>query len=96
MKFELNREYPEPGEDKLIEKMVKLAVELMKPQQGRIRRVPKNSGSMLHRFSVRSYDPRNVWFAIFGYVTATLATCSPEGFVVKPEILFWTRVKFHQ
>jgi hypothetical protein len=24
--------------------------------------------------SVRSYDPRNVWFTIFGYVTATLAT----------------------
>lgn len=36
--------------------------------------MPKNSGSMLHRFSVRSYDPRNVWFTIFGYVTATLAT----------------------
>lgn len=29
---------------------------------------------MLHRFSVRSYDPRNVWFTIFGYVTATLVT----------------------
>lgn len=29
---------------------------------------------MPHRFSVRSYDPRNVWFTIFGYVTATLAT----------------------
>jgi len=33
----------------------------------------KNAGSMRHRFSVRSYDPRNVWFTIFGYVTATLA-----------------------
>jgi hypothetical protein len=29
---------------------------------------------MLHRFSVRSYDPRNLWFAIFGYMTVTLAT----------------------
>lgn len=36
--------------------------------------MPKNSGSMPHRFSVLSYDPRNVWFTIFGYVTATLAT----------------------
>jgi hypothetical protein len=36
MNPELNREYPEPGEAKLIEKMVELAVERMKPQQGRI------------------------------------------------------------
>src|SRR5512141_1270025 len=43
-------------------------------KSGRTGRLPKNSGSMLHPFSVRSYDPRNVWFTIFGYVTATLAT----------------------
>jgi len=35
---ELNREYPEPGEAKLIEAMVKVVVEWMKPQQGRTRR----------------------------------------------------------
>lgn len=35
---ELNCEYPEPGEARLIEEMVKVVVERMKPQQGRIRR----------------------------------------------------------
>ena len=39
MNLELNREYPDPDEAKLIEEMVKIAVERMKPQQGRIRRV---------------------------------------------------------
>jgi hypothetical protein len=38
MNPELNREYPEPGESELIEEMVKVAVERMKPQQGLIRR----------------------------------------------------------
>jgi hypothetical protein len=38
MNLELNREYPDPDEAKLIEEMVKVAVERMKPQQGRIRR----------------------------------------------------------
>ena len=38
MHLELNREYPEPGEAKLIEEMVKIFVERMKPQQGQIRR----------------------------------------------------------
>ena len=38
MNPKLNHEYPEPGEDKLIEEMVKVAVERMKPQQGRILR----------------------------------------------------------
>jgi hypothetical protein len=38
MNLELNREYPEPGEAKLIEAMVKLVVEWMKPQQGHTRR----------------------------------------------------------
>jgi len=35
---ELNCEYPEPGEAQLIEEMVRVVVERMKPQQGRIRR----------------------------------------------------------
>jgi hypothetical protein len=34
MNPELNREYPEPGEAKLIEEMIKVAVERMKTQQG--------------------------------------------------------------
>ena len=38
MNLALNREYPDPDEAKLIEEMVKVAVERMKPQQGRIRR----------------------------------------------------------
>ena len=38
MNPELNREYPEPGEDHLIGEMVRVSVERMKPQQGRIRR----------------------------------------------------------
>ncbi|MBF0546034.1 MAG: catalase family protein [Candidatus Riflebacteria bacterium] len=38
MNPELNREYPDPGEAKLIEEMVQLTVDRMKPQQGRIRR----------------------------------------------------------
>jgi hypothetical protein len=38
MNPELNREYPDPSKAKLIEEMVKVAVERMKPQQGRIRR----------------------------------------------------------
>jgi hypothetical protein len=36
MNPELNREYPDPGEAKLIEEMVKVAVKRMKSQQGRI------------------------------------------------------------
>ncbi|MFZ7126434.1 MAG: catalase family protein [Desulfobacterales bacterium] len=35
---ELNREYPDPDEARLIEEMVELTVERMKPRQGRIRR----------------------------------------------------------
>jgi len=38
MNSELNCEYPESGEAKLIKEMVKVAVERMKPQQGCIRR----------------------------------------------------------
>ena len=38
MNPELNCEYPEPGEARLIEEMVKVVVERMKPQEGRIRR----------------------------------------------------------
>jgi hypothetical protein len=55
MNPELNREYPEPGEDKLIEEMVKLVVERMKPQQGRIRRAQhaKPTGCVRGVFTIR-------------------------------------------
>jgi hypothetical protein len=55
MNPELNREYPEPGEDKLIEEMVKLAVEQMKPQQGRILRGQhaKPTGCVRGVFTIR-------------------------------------------
>ena len=38
MNPELNREYPDPDEAKLIEEMVKVALERMRSQDGRIRR----------------------------------------------------------
>ena len=38
MNLALKREYPDPDEAKLIEEMVKVAIERMKPQDGRIRR----------------------------------------------------------
>lgn len=55
MNPELNREYPEPGEAKLIEEMVKVAVERMKPQQGRIRRGQhaKATGCVRGLFTIR-------------------------------------------
>jgi hypothetical protein len=56
MNPELNREYPEPGEAALIEKMVKLAVERMKPQQGCIRRGQhaKATGCVRGEFTIRN------------------------------------------
>ena len=67
MKFELNREYPEPGEDKLIEKMVKLAVERMKPQQGRIRRGQhaKATGCVRGVFTIRGDVPADLRYGVF-------------------------------
>jgi hypothetical protein len=55
MNPELNREYPDPGEDQLIEGMVKLAVERMKPQQGRILRGQhaKPTGCVRGVFTIR-------------------------------------------
>src|ERR1051326_6800130 len=55
MNPELNREYLEPGEAELIEEMVKVAVERMKPQQGRIRRAQhaKATGCVRGVFTIR-------------------------------------------
>lgn len=64
---ELNREYPEPGEDKLIEKMVKLAVERMKPRQGRIRRGQHAKATACVRgvFTIRDDLPADLRYGVF-------------------------------
>src|SRR5476649_342207 len=55
MNPELNREYPEAGEAKLVEEMVKITVDRMKPQQGRIRRGQhaKATGCVRGVFTIR-------------------------------------------
>jgi hypothetical protein len=67
VKPELNREYPEPGEAKLIERMVKLAVERMEPQQGRIRRGQhaKATGCARGVFTVRDDVPDELRHGVF-------------------------------
>ena len=64
---ELNREYPEPGEVELIEKMVKLAVERMKPQQGRIHRGQhaKATGCVRGVFTIREDVPNGLRYGVF-------------------------------
>lgn len=63
----LNREYPEPDEAKLIEEMVKVAVERMKPQQGRIRRGQhaKATGCVRGVFTVRDDVADDLRYGIF-------------------------------
>jgi Catalase len=55
MNPELNREYPDGGEDELTEEMVRLAVDRMEPQQGRIRRGQhaKPTGCVRGVFTIR-------------------------------------------
>ena len=64
---ELNCEYPEPGEDKLIEKMVKLAAQRMKPQHGRIRRGQhaKATGCVRGVFTIRDDVPADLRYGVF-------------------------------
>lgn len=64
---ELNREYPESGEDALIEKMVKLTVERMKPRQGRIRRGQhaKATGCVKGEFTIRDDIPDDLRHGVF-------------------------------
>jgi hypothetical protein len=64
---ELNREYPEPGEAELIEKMVKVAVERMKPQQGSIRRGQhaKATGCVRGVFTIRDDVPDELRCGVF-------------------------------
>src|ERR1039457_4999584 len=67
MNPELNREYPEPGEAKLIEKMVELAVEHMKPQQGRICRGQhaKATGCVRGVFTIRDDVVDDLRYGVF-------------------------------
>ncbi|MDZ7581659.1 MAG: hypothetical protein U5R30_13890 [Deltaproteobacteria bacterium] len=63
----MNREYPDPGEAKLIEEMVKVAVERMKPQQGRIRRGQhaKATGCVRGVFRIRDDVPDDLRHGVF-------------------------------
>ncbi|HSL16808.1 MAG TPA: catalase family protein [Methylomirabilota bacterium] len=56
MNPDLNREYPEPDEAELIEEMVKVAVERMKPQDGHMRRGQhaKATGCVRGVFTIRN------------------------------------------
>jgi hypothetical protein len=67
MKLELNREYPDPDEAKLIEEMVEVAVERMKPQQGRIRRGQhaKATGCVRGVFRIRDDVPVDLRHGVF-------------------------------
>lgn len=67
MNPELNREYSEPGEDKLIEEMVKVAVERMKPQQGRILRGQhaKPTGCVRGVFAIRDEVATDLRHGVF-------------------------------
>jgi hypothetical protein len=67
MNLELNREYPDPDEAKLIEEMVKVAVERMKPQQGRIRRGQhaKATGCVRGVFRIRDDVPVDLRHGVF-------------------------------
>ena len=74
MNPELNREYPEPGEDKLIQEMVKRTVERMKPQHGRIRRGQhaKATGCARGEFTVRDDIPDELRHGVFHQPTRSL------------------------
>lgn len=67
MNPELNCENPEPGEAKFIEEMVKVAVERMKPQQGRIRRGQhtKATGCVRGVFRIRDDVPVDLRHGVF-------------------------------
>ena len=67
MNPELNHEYPEPGEARLIEEMVKLAIERMEPQQGRIRRGQhaKATGCVRGVFTIRDDVADDLRYGVF-------------------------------
>ena len=67
MKPELNCEYPEPDEAKLIVEMVRVAVERMKPRQGRLRRGQhaKATGCVRGVFTIRDDVPDDLRHGVF-------------------------------
>jgi hypothetical protein len=67
MNPELNCEYPEPGEAQLIEEMVKVVVERMKPQHGYIRRGQhaKATGCVRGVFTIRDDVPDHFRHGVF-------------------------------
>ncbi len=67
MNPELNREYPEPDEARLIEEMVAVAVERMKPQDGRMRhgQHAKATGCVRGVFTIRDDVPADLRYGVF-------------------------------
>ena len=67
MKPELNREYPTPDEITLIEEMIKITLERMKPQQGRLRRAQhaKATGCVRGVFTIRDDVPNTLRHGVF-------------------------------
>ena len=67
MSLDLHKEYPEPNEPEVIEKMVKLVLARMKPQDGRVRRGQhaKITGGVSADFTVREDLPANLRHGIF-------------------------------
>ena len=91
MNPELNREYPEPGEAKLIEKMVKLAVERMKPQQGRIRRGQhaKATGCVRGVFTIRDDVAEDLRYGVFhkpNHVYQAIVRFSNSSETIDPDV----------
>ena len=67
MNPELNCEYPEPGEAKLIVEMVRLAVERMEPRQGHMRRGQhaKATGCVRGVFTIRDDVADDLRYGVF-------------------------------
>jgi hypothetical protein len=67
MNPELNCEYPDPGEAQLIEEMVKVVVERMKPQKGHIRRGQhaKATGCVRGVFTIRDEVADDFRYGVF-------------------------------
>lgn len=67
MNPELNCEYPEPDEAELIEEMVKVAVERMKPQDGHMRRGQhaKGTGCVRGVFTIRNDVADELSYGVF-------------------------------
>src|SRR5471030_1965833 len=67
MNPKLNCEYPDPGEAKLFEEMVKITIARMKPQQGRIHRGQhaKATGCVKGVFTIRDDVADDLRYGVF-------------------------------